>query len=252
MIRAKEVPVSYGSYGKEYEAEDYKAIVRQDEPETLYGIVSTNYMLIQHDDMYQWTRDIANQVYGKGNYNIDHKVQWNGARLYLKVLGKSKHEIAKDDSVRLGFSVTNSYDATLGIWTEGFGFREICQNGMLFGKERFKLLKSLHTRAKESPKDVFPVLEGNITEIVDAQNEFLEVLEIAKNTSVDLEAVMKKVKMPKKYKDAIISNFQSKSGETVYDLYNEVTAEVTHNLDTENELRRIRYLREAEKVLATV
>jgi hypothetical protein len=64
-----------------------------------------------------------------------------------------------------GFSVTNSYDLSLALNTELYGFRQLCKNGLYgFGWAREKQLK--HVDTLQDPSDLIKRLFINVREVI--------------------------------------------------------------------------------------
>lgn len=110
-------------------AENFKVIIEPVE-KRLFSVVSSDYELVKHEELVATVREILRAEIGMGNLEEEIKLTHDGARLYATWWFRDSIEVMEGDEVRWGIRVTNSYDASMGIFIELRGIRYVCSNGM--------------------------------------------------------------------------------------------------------------------------
>lgn len=103
-------------------------------------ISSRHYKIIQHRGFFEACLDAIAEFDG-GSFKGAFKVDGAGNEVMLDIYYNSK--LIKDDSekgIRLGFRMTNSYKGSKAASVLFYGYRAVCDNGMILGfhnKDRF-------------------------------------------------------------------------------------------------------------------
>lgn len=197
---------------------EYKAIVDQDK-ETV-SIVSNNYQLVQHRDIWQKIQEMKNLKVKKAVIYRDGKI----LHVELAEVRPKKIEMIDGDYMTRRIRIFNSYDLTHALSVQSFGIRLVCTNGMIAPvfTERFR---GRHT---------YDSID------IDELNKYIKVafeiwattgslLRRAEKMIVPVEDVLKYMKyLPKKYHKIIVENLDKK--ESVYVIWNETTRTITHDM----------------------
>ena len=169
---------------------DYKAVVR-DDTEDVVAIVSSRYKLAQHRTVFKIFIEKLRQFYGDAN--LKGYVTHEGTRAFLFVTCKEIE--LKDDSVYdMGFMVTNSVDATMGIRVALFQYRLVCSNGLI-SKENIMEMYQKHVQGQMSDfwKKLKQKYEAVISKFDTYVDDTVKKLQIMKETVVKAWELIDKI-----------------------------------------------------------
>jgi len=204
------------------EAEDYKAIYR-DDTKNLLAIVSKDYSLIQHRDVFEvFTSSLEAR-------NIEYEKcvirTWkHGARAYMDFHFPEKLEVKQGDELIQGLTVINSLDGSLRLNVRSFVERLICTNGA-HGLVREDIAKRKHIGLNlEAVVDLITIA---LNELETLEDRVRTLLESIIDREEGLEALDKLV-IPEKYKKSAEKYFQHFKEVNLWDFYNMLTYDITH------------------------
>lgn len=240
LTRAVEKPVFVD--GKKVEG--FKAICRESDG-YVYAIVSTNYALIQHQDLLNIVNKVMTEIFE--NPKIEYEEYNNGARLFIKVLLPSKIvQIRDNDAIIPAFYIQNSYDKSTGIKIIGGFYRVLCKNLAAFHKE-FELRTSKRHIGKDLPERVKWSIEEMATSIF-RSIELLKASAEKKLSLVRAAQIIDAVKIPEKCKDYIIEKLLEIKKLTLWDVFNYGTEYITHKSNASID-RKISMLQELSRII---
>lgn len=267
--QAVEVPIFYGN--TQEKTSDYKGIFNVGKNE-LAQVASKHYQIIQHQDV---LRAIGQKLTEK---NLDVSgVAWNfGNQIRTDLVFQNGKVPIKDDAkgIRLGIRAINSYNKSTSFRLEMFGYRMICQNGMVLGQALNNIREvTFHMGAEKNMAYISSVVERFIDQVI-ASSEALQRYvneSIADSVAWDnIGKILEKYLQHNKHREAICQQLgisvievydkktkkrsfsyvlekEGKENVTRWDFYNAITNYATHNplgLSVENNLQDI-----AQKVL---
>lgn len=243
-------------------AESFKAIIEPVE-KRLFSVVSSDYELVRHEELVATVREILRAEIGMGNLEEELKLTHDGARLYATWWFKDTIEVLEGDDIRFGIRVTNSYDASMGIFIELSGLRLICSNGMT--------MPGWIPKAKRKHLGVKTLddVEARLQQVLDN----LEVVEkkLRDNAMIEVPlesalAIIGDSGLPKKYQEAAkrqllivpLDHFteaqQAGTGRVarfikLWDVYNALTWAITHINPGKDEKTRIEMERKVAPII---
>lgn len=226
---------------------DRKA-VRSVESGEVYSIVSDKYTLVQHSD-------VAEQILN-GLQEADNIRHWEAeihaykGRMYGTVIfGDREFQQLKEypDPIRLGFRFANSYDKETGIQLSAFSVRMICINWQLYGemlkKTSVKHIGQVVTKVGDFVHEILTKYSEIIPSLFqEAYNEQLQPY-------ITPLSACKVAGIPLRYARQIVEN---RTDMTRYELYNEITAYITHEYTSNrrsSEVRAMELLENANKII---
>lgn len=245
--------------GKKYD--DYQCVYNADQKEPAM-ITSDKYTIVQHKEVFDsfiaGCKDLGLQGFG---------TIWNGGnRVAVEISFKGKNikdptagHIAGDDkaapkTIALGVRLTNSYDKSLSIHGQLFGYRSACSNGMLLGKfmkeisieqrhiGQIDITEKMETFLKaiiNSERDLNELVSETIKDTLEWDIAFKVLKKIFENRhSKHIEEILKKVgvavvsvkdlKTGKESFEYVFNDKEHAKKVSRWDLYNAVTNYLTH------------------------
>lgn len=225
-------------------------------------IGSDNYEITQHSDVLQLIDDAVGQTVGEIDIGyvrdygerIDGMVTLNGHNVdvgelvgdgYVPPEGELLDDRTQDvesafqddsgwarDILGVGVRFNNSFDASERIRLETMGYRYICQNWCVWGKETIGEFEQLHINELEA-EDV----EELITDVVDKKSEVESIIVDSNSDKLKWEWIsplLEEVGFGTYYQRSIIKKLRSYDGVSEdedirrWDLYNAVTDHLDH------------------------
>jgi hypothetical protein len=177
---------------------DFKAIVRADKPETVFGVVSKRYTLIQHREALQpvvdgiqelglqfrgslYTRSAVERDENGAASTVDDT---EGARVNGLLVFQDpsfEFELLHDyrEPMAVGLRFGNSVDGSQRLFGEGFGVNMVCSNynmwGHLIGRASMKHLTLNAEKAVKEFKDLITKVQGAAAKIPGIMQRALDV-----------------------------------------------------------------------------
>ncbi len=225
--------------------EGRKAVVRLDtEKPTPIAVVSDKYKIVPHKDVIETFTRV------KGIKEVKVSVCKRGALLlgdYDFNNGLSKQEVAVGDTVQFGLRVFNSYDMTTGVGFEVTALRLVCSNGLLVPSKvarfSFKHFENVEINGLEDS------VKGRLSESVKVVEEWGRWLK-----TVPTEARIKKFfeeakGLGDKDKEKLSEASIGLKNRNVWEIYNTVTAHLSHDLKFRKEEEKVATIRRREQVV---
>jgi len=245
----KEAEVYYNFEGEVDKAENYKAIVGPDG--RIFGIVSESYSLVHHKDVFETVETVLQQ---KGIEVLDRRIltSHGGARAFMEWKFDKRMQIKEGDELSVGIRALNSYDGEMGLTIESLVERLICSNGMTgIVEETVRYRRHVGISLFDVQLMVGDVLD-NITTFED------RIAEIADQYIASEKAmqILQKIGIPKKYLEkgteygpSATELLEKYDVVSVLDLYNAITAGVTHLYEGESYGNRLDLERQVAKAV---
>ena len=158
------------------QSDRFYAVVNPD-VDWIYDVVTERYAIVKHEELISM---VDRTLRGMGYRDYTTQTEFGGrykARMIHKVLLTELK--VNGDGLKFGFSITNSYDRSMGISANGYGFRLACMNQMVWGKEILQEY-TMHT------KEVHERLPEIIGRIIDGLERVHETIEMAMNDAITL------------------------------------------------------------------
>jgi len=274
LPRAYEVPVARLAGDKWIRISGRKAIVGEDG--TVYNIVSDKYKLVLHQEVVDVVRKVLNDF---GITPLQEKVELSRNYAVMLYTVMTDRKIILGDELWFGFTVTNSYDGSLGIGFNVSGLRLVCENGLIFARQLFKTPKIRHLKSLLEP-DYRRVAES-IKIILDHLDEIVDIIEMSMKSTISpielvdfIERTFKDVPLIKKKIYAIlrhnginltpyIEEYQKAQGQVeeflkqhdeinIWTVYNHITNVLTHKRGRVDLPKIYELQQKASKLLAYV
>lgn len=227
-----------GSDGKEYESEDYKAILRTDRPSDrqLAAFVSTRYTLFPNEEALR----IATEASAALGFTLQDRFDTrNGNLMYATFLSeKFTTEVKVGDVVKVGFTVRNSIDASSGFGLDAYTYRLKCTNGLITRAQSAEL--------NASAKHIGDI-EKFMARVVSTLNDFTNRLGLITDTYRQWADELMEEKyaqelakrLPAKYLPKYVKvergthKVTMEGRPTIWEFYNDVTDPIWHNADVD-------------------
>jgi len=221
----------------------YKAIVDKNTMQTLCVVKNDN-MIIQH-------QDVLKEVNKLKNYLIKRTVlSHNGTMMMIELTEREprKVELLPNDFLECGARVYNKYDRSRGLSVAGWGNRVVCANGMVAPRVGQQMQIYAYGTNEFSAE-----LEAQIEASLDAWTNVKDLIQLSHEKMVHTKDVINNFSfLPSKYMDIITKNL--KDQETVFDVWNEYTRTITHDIgkDSKNSENIIYLQKRSNKILQLV
>jgi len=213
---------------------NYKAIVDTDTKETL-SIVTNDYQLLQHREVYETIQNM-------GKYTFRDATLFNQGKalmIELEPQKRTKVELLPGDYLEPRVRIFNSYDKSRALSVQSFGLRLVCSNGMM-APGFFDIYHKSHMHQNID----IEILGKQIDIAMVAWNNRAEILKKATGVEVEVAVVVDGIRhFSDKYKKIVVENLDEKA--TVYDLWNELTRTITHDIAPNIGTDRLVYLQKA-------
>ena len=235
LPKAEELPIAVLKNGTYRIIGNYKAIVS--EAGRVYAVVTSKYNLVQHKDVIEITDRILKE------YGIKPIKKWieltkDGSRLFYSLVFKPIE--VSGDRIYLGLRITNSYDASMGIHINGYGFRLACKNQMVFDNriagEYAKHFRSIaefgYEELKKKIEKVLEALEVFKDVILMAQKRTLTASEILRFIDEELKpskALKRKILLKVWAYTGVNLEKEAEREVNVWQAYNGITDTLTHH-----------------------
>ena len=217
ILNAEQIPIVSEQpvyiLGKE---SNYKAII-DDKKEPL-SIVSHIYNTTQHRDVYKYATSLD-------KYRLVKSQLIKGGRvLMVELEDYGRDELLEGDYFTPRVRLFNSYDRSTGLSVQSYGLRLVCDNGMIAPA----FSKTFHHKHTYNNLNLHHIPEY-IERAMQSWDVAKETLAKAHRTNIKVEDALSYVKtLPKKYTKIVQENLGYK--ENVYDIWNELTRTITHDV----------------------
>jgi hypothetical protein len=223
----------------------------------LAGIVTKEYLLVQHKDAFLPMLSVLRNA---GLTKVEGRIGQDFKRAYMMVVIKDerttihiKGRNGQDDPIFLTLILKHGVDGSLALWGAVGGFRQVCSNGMIVPhkEEEFSIIRKVH-RGKESDLLIGAFYEDLLKALIDSSERVSDIIQrsVSEVIKTELaEAVLYGAGFGRNYVLKILE--KCKSFDTVYkwDLYNHITEYITHEVERANFQKRIKYLNKANNIL---
>ncbi len=214
----------------------FKAIIKGD---TLVKVLTDRYHLFPNEEAIiignktaelSGLRPFAAEtpgMHGEGHIVYD-KNEFKMRALYT-VEGDKKVD---GDSVNVGINVYNAIDGTSSFGAGLFTYRSICSNGVIFGKHDIRAIRHAHT------KGLIPIiheLTGTITQLMEQGIDLVESYRRMAQERINFKLAnrLRDSHLTKKaLPDYITDDKAALPDLTQWDLYNDITEAIWHNVKT--------------------
>ncbi len=177
LPRAYEVPIARLAGNSWITIPDRKAIVGEDG--TVYNIVSSKYKLVLHQEVVDVVKKVLNDF---GIKPLHEKVELSRNYAVMLYSVMTDRKIISDDELWFGFTVTNSYDGSLGIGFNISGLRLVCENGLMFARSLFKTPKIRHLKTLLEPN--YEKIAESIQIILEHLDEIVDLIEMSMKSTI--------------------------------------------------------------------
>ena len=244
---ANETPIAYNHDNLWKQTEKFKAITVNGK---MIQAVNPKYQIVQHNDVAQGVVESLGRkgIEVAGLARVDDK----RARFDVYFTNGGTPVTDDADGIKLGIRVVNSYDKSTSFRLELFGYRTICQNGMVLGRALNGIREITMHMGNEKPLDVVKrITEGFIIQAINSSALLQQYVDSAMADSIDSEdsiAVLKLLLKRKKHRAVICEKLGIEMIEeydkelkqkkfyyvpgkpfTRWDLYNALTEYATHD-----------------------
>ena len=200
--------------------------------------------LIQHKDAFASFVRVAQQE----NLNVSGVIHNNGGQVIVMAkFGGIKIDDGSEGGITMGVRLENTYSNNHGprFNSQAAAEREMCMNGMIFGKTLAAVFKR-HEKQSNLDKSITEFI-GNIMSNTKKIKEFIDnakkdVLETDDAHEIILGGIRSKKKAKK-----IIELIEEQRDITRYSLYNSITQYATHEANNDEESMKLQ--RVAERIL---
>lgn len=215
------------------------------------NVVSNQYQIIQHKDVLKNVSDCLEEL----NIDVEGTVRPFRESIYADLTFKGDKEVLIEDDekgIRLGMRIVNSYDKTSSFRLEMYGYRLICENGMVLGKVLNDVRSvTFHIGQKKTQEVIRNTVKTFVAEMIESSKVLQTYVREAMTDKIEKALVLnllEKLFIHKKHCDAIGVELKGKLIDR-WVLYNAVTSYVTHG-----ELsfwRELAFQRVAQKILSS-
>jgi len=215
----------------------YIAVVEEGTNYTV-GVGTNKYQLVQHRDVYE-------TVEALGEYNIANtKLYKNGSRMCIEIEGVDTPpvEVLKLDEVKPMARIMNSYDGSLSVAVCSFGIRKVCTNGMVAPVGTSWVSSNVHLGNNIDLNK----LQNNITLAFGLWDKSKDVIGRSNDFKIDSEVALFYINFPQRYRKMALPNL--KREDTIYNIWNEVTRIVSHELPKLKIAGRMEHQKKANKL----
>lgn len=234
-----QVPITYQDKPTKYKAIIYHG--------RLVAIMGRSYKLLPNEEAIKIANQVAERVDAEkfeGNNLYRDNLFYNKKRtvVHATYLLKGHYEIDGRDTVRVGFSIANSIDGTLGFGCEGFTFRRACSNGVLMGYKQITSFYRKHTKRFEVNFDkVLEIVNNVIQQVENSIKVYAKLVQLELNEEIAEQIA--KSPLPRKLLPDYIETEKDKlvrfdPSKTLWDVYNDITASIWHNTKADIETKR--------------
>lgn len=214
----------------------YKAIARGNK---LVTIVGKGYYLYPNEEALK-IADKAAKLVGLQPFQAtvaglksEGHALYNQGRTQMRALYLTPENHKVDgDKVNVGVNVFNSIDGSTSFGCSLFTFREICSNGVIFGKETVFSVRRIHTVGLEK---AIETLKTRILRTMEQASDLLADYKLMAQMKVTEELVerLKKSRLPKRILPDYIQEEEAEIPNlTQWQLYNDITEAIWHNART--------------------
>jgi len=209
------------------------------------GIKTKKYRLVKHGDFLDIVAPVLESEYLN---NSSLKICQNGAIMFCKFFSDThyKEEIKVGDIVKFGIEVFNSYDGTSRCGALLVAERLVCSNGMVVPSTLLSFsIKHIGTVEMVKIKDEIKFILHNIGNCIVNYKKWSET-----EISIDRVELFFKKFFGNREKEQLFEGFKvAEKHNTVWDLYNYLTAWLSHKLKTrgknkEQNLRLLQWKKE--------
>jgi len=214
----------------------FKAIVKEDR---LIKVLTDRYHLYPNEEALKVANKAA-KLAGLRRFTADtpgmrnekHVVYSNdGNRMRALFMLKGDHKV-DSEVVNLGVNVYNSIDGTTSFGAGLFTFREMCSNGVIWGKQDIRTVRHAHTiglaKVIEAMKGAMVLLMEEAIGVVESYRRMAQV-----KVQEDLVNRLNDSYLSKKILPEYVTEKEVALPDvTEWDLYNDVTEAIWHNEKT--------------------
>jgi len=218
----------------------YVAVMETKSKDTL-GVPTEKYQLISHEDVFNAVKSLEEYKIVKAEL-----YKW-GSTLVIEIEHKDvnsrKIEVLPKDFIIPRVRIFNSYDSSRGLQVQSFGLRIVCSNGMVAPVGTKYVSSNIHLGNSIDLEQ----LKKNIAKGMNIWNLAKGPIQKANKTKVPSEVALHYIgRFPKKYQRIAMQNLNKQ--DTVYNIWNELTRIVTHDMPKINTNVRIAHQRRVNQV----
>ena len=235
--------------GQRNKIESHKAIWNENE-NVLASMVTNKYMLVQHKEAFLPLIDTLKKT-GMTNVTGFIGATKNQASMFVKFDDpRATIDLGNGDIVQMAVWMRHSVDGYLALHGTLGGYRMVCANGMMVGKilggvRQIHKGSTVKAFTKHFYTDLIKVMMDNSDKLRDIIKR--SMAELLKQEW--LEAMIRGTGIGKNYTKKILEKCKKLDKVYTWDLYNMMTAFITHEMERSNFNSRIAYLETAGKVL---
>lgn len=206
----------------------YQAIVNEDTKDTI-SIVSNDYQLVPHLDVWK-------EIQKQDALKVNTATLCKGGRvMMIELVEKSpvKVELFPGDYMEKRVRVFNSYDCSRALSVQSYAMRLVCSNGMI-APVTIDEYRKVHAYSS--------IAVGEISKHIELAMEAWQfssgLIASAAKLTVKVEDALQHVnKLPDKYIQIVTGNLGQQ--ESVYDIWNELTRTISHDVAPNVQVRRV-------------
>jgi hypothetical protein len=216
--------------------------------DVLESIQSKDYRLVQHGEAFS---PIVETLQMAGYKNAKTRIYEGNGKAVMTLLFPEIKVVPKDgNELMLGFMAKNSYNGSLAVSIEGYGFRGICSNGMILGKSLLGSFREIHMGRQHSTirTSIHAFMEEIATRIPRVKTAIDMAIE-EELTPELAKIVLEKVGFGTRRVEQFAEVYNQTQEPSRFGLYNAVTYFASHDATSEATARRYELM--AQKILTT-
>jgi hypothetical protein len=223
----------------------------------LAGIVTKEYLLVQHKQAFL---PLISVLRNSGLTKVEGRIGQDFRKAYMMVVIKDERTTihitgrnGQDDPIFLTLILKHGVDGTLALWGTVGGFRQVCSNGMIIPhkEDEWDTIRKVH-RGKESNLLIGSFYEDLMKILVESSEKVSDIIQRSVSEIVKtelLEAVLYGSGFGRNYVLKILEKCKNMDKIFKWELYNNITEYITHEVERANFQKRIRYLDKANNIL---
>jgi hypothetical protein len=223
----------------------------------LAGIVTNEYLLVQHKNAFL---PLLSVLRNSGLVKVEGRIGQDFRRAYMMVVIKDprttieiKLPNGKKDPIYLALIMKHGVDGSLALWGTVGAFRQVCSNGMMIphNEESFSTIRKVH-RGKESNLLIGTFYEDLLKVLVESSEIVSDIIQRSVGEVIKgklIEAVLYGSGFGRNYVLKILEKCKSVDQIYKWELYNNITEFITHEVETATFQKRIKYLNLANNLL---
>lgn len=211
------------------QAEKHVAVVEKGTEQLPEAIVSDKYCLVQHRNAFMPFVNVCRAI----GLNVHGSIYQQEGKAFIKARfddPRAKVVIGKDET-EMGILIGNSVDGSMGVFTEAYGFRLVCSNGMIV-RSLVAHKHRIHVGAAD--EDLKDHYESFIEQIMESSPRLKDMIERAMAEHLQ-EAVINQALygagFTKRHVELLLDKCKQLDVKNKWDLYNTITSWLTHEME---------------------